>query len=98
MARYKGRSSPNLIERDFPHIVEVAVPLGGLGKRLDAIHAFHAERGMPSRHGRGRRDAEGRDYVRWCFADVSTADDFAAQFGGRRLIESMPKNDPVALI
>ena len=25
MARYKGRSSANAIERDFPHIVEMAV-------------------------------------------------------------------------
>jgi hypothetical protein len=30
MARYKGRMSPKAIERDFPHVVEIAVPPGGL--------------------------------------------------------------------
>ena len=98
MARYKGRPSVKSIERDFPHMVEVTVPPGGLGRRLDAMYAFHAERGIQPRHGRGRRDAEGRDYVRWCFADRDIADDFAAQFDGRRLIEPMPKDDPVALL
>ena len=29
MAHYKGRTSPKAIERDFPHFVDVAVPLGG---------------------------------------------------------------------
>ncbi len=98
MARYKGRSSPKSIERDFPHMVEIIVPLGGLGKRLDAMHAFHTERGIKSHHGRGRRDSDGRDHVRWCFADAATADAFAAEFNGTRLIEPMPEHDPVALI
>ena len=65
------------IERDFPHMVEFTVPPGGLGRRLDAMYAFHAERGIQPRHGRGRRDAEGRDYVRWCFDNRDVADDFA---------------------
>jgi hypothetical protein len=98
VARYKGRPSIKSIERDFPHMVEVTIPPGGLGKRLDAMYAFHAERGIKPRHGRGRRDAEGRDLVRWCFADPDTADDFALRFGGRRLIEPMPKDDPIALM
>jgi hypothetical protein len=82
MSRYKGRSSSKTIERDFPHHVETGIPLNGLGDRLNAIYAFHAERGIQARHGRGRRDAEGRDYVTWCFADAATADEFRAQFGG----------------
>lgn len=41
MSRYKGRSSAKAIERDFPHIVEMAVPLGGFGRRLDDIHEWH---------------------------------------------------------
>jgi hypothetical protein len=98
MARYKGRSTPKSIERDFPHIVEMAVPLGGLGRRLDAMHAFHLERGIQSRNGRRRRDQDGRDHIRWCFADAATAEAFASQFGGRRLIEPMPKDDPSALV
>jgi hypothetical protein len=64
---------------------------------LDAMHAFHAERGIQHHHGRGRRE-EGRDHIRWCFADAATADAFAAQFAGKRLIEPMPENNSVALI
>jgi hypothetical protein len=38
MNRYKGRQSAQSIERDFPHIVEMIVPLGGFGKKLDAMY------------------------------------------------------------
>jgi hypothetical protein len=46
MSRYKGRTSPKLIERDFPHIVETLVPLGGFGKTLDAMLEFHTRNGI----------------------------------------------------
>ena len=62
------------------------------------MRAFHFERGIKSYYGRGRRDGNARDHVRWCFADSATADDFAAQFAGKRLIEPMPMDDPVALV
>jgi hypothetical protein len=42
MSRYKCRTSARAIEKDFPHIVEMIVPPGGLGKRLNEIHDFHA--------------------------------------------------------
>jgi hypothetical protein len=45
-AHYKGRFSAKLIERDFPHIVEVVVPPGGLGTKLDAMYAFHTQHGI----------------------------------------------------
>ena len=35
MTRYKGRTKAKTIERDFPHHVEMIVPEGGFGKRLD---------------------------------------------------------------
>lgn len=98
MSRYKGRANPKAIEREFPHLVEIAIPLGGLGKRLDAMYGWHRERGIESRHGRSRRDPDGHDHARFCFADAATADAFALRFGGRRLIEPMPKDDPVALL
>jgi hypothetical protein len=82
MARYKGRSSSKAVERNFPHIVEMAVPLGGLGKRLDAMYDWHRSRGIEVQRGQGRRDDEGRDIIRWCFADRKTADHFTAAFGG----------------
>jgi hypothetical protein len=34
MTRYKGRQSAKAVEQDFPHFVDMAVPPGGLGKRL----------------------------------------------------------------
>ena len=98
MARYKGRPTAKSIERQFPHMVEVVIPPGGLGRRLDDMYAFHAEHGIQPRHGRGRRDAEGRDHVRWCFDNPDTADDFALQFEARRLIEPMPTDDPAGLM
>jgi len=81
-ARYKGRRSPAVVERDFPNIVEMPVPPGGLGKRLDAMHDFHTGRNIQSHRGRGRHE-EGRDFIRWCFADPIVAEVFAAEFGGK---------------
>jgi hypothetical protein len=81
LARYKGRSSSKAIERDFPHIVEIVVPEGGLGKRLDAMYDWHRERGIEAHRGSGRREQD-RDIIRWCFADQEMADAFAAAFGG----------------
>ena len=81
MTRYKGRMSQKAIEREFPHVVEIAVPLGGLGAQLDAMHYFHRARGIEACLGLGRRD-KGHDYLRWYFARPAAADAFAAEFGG----------------
>jgi len=78
--RYKGRPRGKAVERAFPHIVEVVVPLGGLGKHLDDMHAWHLERGIKSRTRSARRD--GRDTVRWCFATAAAASAFKDKFGG----------------
>jgi hypothetical protein len=64
MFRYKGRTNPKEIERDFPHIVETVVPPGGLGKRLNDMYDFHAHHGIRARLGLGRRDENGRDVIR----------------------------------
>jgi hypothetical protein len=63
MTRYKGRMSQKAIEREFPHVVEIAVPQGGLGAQLDVMHHFHRESGIQACLGLGRRE-EGRDYLR----------------------------------
>lgn len=81
MTRYKGRMSPKAIERDFPHVVEIQVPRGGLGAQLDAMHYFHRARGIQACLGLGRRD-EGRDYLRWYFTRATMAVSFATEFGG----------------
>ena len=81
MARYKGRLRSKTFKRAFPHIVEVAVPRGGLGKRLDAMHTFHAERGIEACLGRGRRE-ENLSFLRWYFTSPTTAEAFASEFHG----------------
>jgi hypothetical protein len=48
MYRYKGRDSRKAIERDFPHIVEMRVPLGGFGSKLNAMYQWHEARGIPA--------------------------------------------------
>jgi hypothetical protein len=77
MSLYKGRQSAKAVERDFPHFVDMVVPLGGLGKRLDAMYEFHARHGVEPKRGQGRHDAD-RTVIRWCFAEPG----LAAAFGG----------------
>ena len=73
MTRYKVRATAKSVARDFPHFVDMFVPDGGLGRRLDTMYEWHRTRGIESHHGRGRRTDEGRYYVRWCFADAALA-------------------------
>ena len=80
MARYKGRQNAKAVEKDFPHFVDILVPLGGLGTRLDAMYEFHAQHGIKPHRGHGRHDANG-SVIRWCFADPTIAKSFAAVFG-----------------
>ena len=84
MSRYKGRVSARAIERDFPHVVETVVIKGGLGKTLDAMHEFHKLHGIEAHTGKGRRDKNGRDYIRWCFVNPGIAAKFASQFVGMK--------------
>ena len=79
MSRYKGRLGAKAIERNFPHSVEIAVPLGGLGKTLDAMYEFHTHYRIRA-HTRGRRSENGRDYIRWHFADRAVARSFVTVF------------------
>ena len=48
------------------------MPEGGFGDRLNAMHGWHHARDIPAVRGQSRRE-NGRDYVRWCFADLVTA-------------------------
>jgi hypothetical protein len=79
--RYKGRPSGKTIAREFPFIVEIAVPPDGLGKRLNAMHAFHDQRGIQVARIRHRHEGD-RDHLLWCFARRAIAEEFAAEFGG----------------
>jgi hypothetical protein len=64
MSRYKGRTSTKEIEGAFPHIVEMIVPEGEFGKKLDAMYEWHRARGIKDQRGRSRRDENGRDHIR----------------------------------
>jgi hypothetical protein len=77
MSRYKGHTSLKLIESKFPHHVDMMVPEGGFGSRLNAMHAWHDARGIEA--GQSRRE-NGRDIIRWCFADLGTAELFEKDF------------------
>jgi hypothetical protein len=88
MSHYKGRPSLTTIERDYPHVVEILVPEGGLGTRLNAMYEWHSARGIQDQRGRSRRDENNRDYIRWCFADLATAEAFAKEFYGSPLNQS----------
>jgi hypothetical protein len=79
MTRRKGRQSAKAVEKDFPHFVDMVVPLGGLGNRLDAIYEFHAQHGIKPQRGQGSHDANG-SIIRWCFVDQELAKVFAREF------------------
>ena len=79
MTRYKGSQSAKAVEREYPHFVDITVPPGGLGQRLDAMYEFHARHGIRAKRGHGRHDANG-SVVRWCFADTAIAAAFAKEF------------------
>ncbi|MCW5693103.1 MAG: hypothetical protein KIT48_12130 [Pseudolabrys sp.] len=68
-------------EREFPNIVEIPVPDGGLGSRANAILAWHRRHGLISHRGTVRREADAY-FVRWCFADDEDAATFALEFVG----------------
>lgn len=72
-------SGSRAVEQDFPHFVDIAVPPGGLGSKLDAMYDFHARRGIQPKRGHGRHDANG-SVIRWCFADPALAARFASEF------------------
>jgi hypothetical protein len=80
MSRYHGQVRTRIIERDFQHIIEVVIPLGGLGKTLDAMYEFHVWYGIKAKRSLGRRDESGRNCVRFCFADPVIAKEFANAF------------------
>jgi hypothetical protein len=71
-------------ERDFPHIVEVAIPANGWGNLLNEMLQAHNVLGIREYRGEGRFDlTEGRDCGRWCFENRQHADSFARAFGGK---------------
>jgi hypothetical protein len=79
MSRYKGQLRASRTEQEFPHHVDIVVPSGGLGTRLDAMYDFHIQHGIRAQRGHGTHNADGA-VIRWCFADASLAEEFASKF------------------
>ena len=68
-------------ERDFPHLVELALPPEGFRSVLLEIDAFHRDHCIPVRRGRTRHEVK-QVYIRFCFPDAAVADAFRNRFGG----------------
>jgi len=79
MSRYKGQQKAARTELEFPHHVDIVIPPGGLGTRLDAMYEFHTQHGIKPQRGHGKHDADGA-VIRWCFADATLAAAFANKF------------------
>jgi hypothetical protein len=83
-SRRKGEITGAQNERDFPHIVELALPSGGFRSKTSEFDAFHRERGVPIRRGCGRQEGD-NFYIRFCFPNADHADAFRDRFGGELL-------------
>jgi hypothetical protein len=58
MSRRKRESIGLANERDFPHVVELAVPPGGFRSAFLEFDAFHRGHRIPVRRGRSRHEGE----------------------------------------
>ena len=91
MSPYKGTPSSKTIDREISYVVEVWYRKCGGGRRLEDMHDFHRQRAITDHYVPRRRDGE-RDYIRWFFKDLATAEAFAAEFSGTLVMPQM--NDP----
>jgi hypothetical protein len=80
-------------ERDFPHLVELALPPEGFRSVFLEFDAFHRERRIPVRRGRSRHEGE-QSQIRFCFPDPASADAFRDRFGGVRMTYAPQKAKP----
>jgi hypothetical protein len=84
MIRRKSETVRLTNERDFPHLVELALPPKGFRSVFLEIDAFHRDRRIPVRRGRSRHEVK-QVYIRFSFPDTATADAFRNRFGGECL-------------
>jgi hypothetical protein len=94
MIRRKSETFRLTKERDFPHLVELALPSEGFRSVVLEIDAFHRDRRIPVRHGRSRHEVK-QFYIRFCFPDAATADAFCNRFGGECLTHAPEKSAQV---
>ena len=82
-------------ERNFPHLVELALPPDGFRDVLLQIDAFHREQRIPVRRGRSRYEVA-PFYIRFCFPHAATADAFRDRFGGECLTHASGETSPTS--
>src|SRR5262245_20619267 len=93
MIRRKSETVRLTNERDFPHLIELALPPGGFGSIFLEMDPFHRDRRIPVRRGRSRHEVK-QVYVRFCFPDAATAEAFRNRFGGVCLTYAPDKPKP----
>ena len=71
-------------ERDFPHLVELALPTKDFRDIVQEIAAFHREQRVPVRRGRNRHEVK-QFYIRFCFPNAAIANAFRNRFAGECL-------------
>jgi len=87
MTHARGQASRSLLNREFPH--RVLVPAENVrGHVLNAVHAFHDNRGVPMKTHSLRQDDKW--YVVFCFVGRGVAEAFQLSFGGELLRTPMP--------
>ena len=85
MNRYQSRAGLKANEGKLPHHVDMMVPKGGFGVRLNEMHDWHDwhdwhdARSIEAVRGLSRRES-GHKIIRWCFADLASAALFAREF------------------
>ncbi len=80
MTRARGQASRSLLNRKFPH--RVVVPANSVsGRVIEAVGAFHHNRGVPVKYHSLRLDDQW--YSAYCFAERGTAEQFQILFGGK---------------
>jgi hypothetical protein len=87
----KKKVAAHVNERNFPFVVQIAVPDDGFGSKLDAINAWH--RYSKSKQRRGRPQFLGKKkFWRWCFTSLEIAEKFRQRFGGEIVLEAIKRD------
>ena len=86
--RRNSAATTRINRRRFPFVVQIAVPDGGFGRILDAINAWHHYSKIQQRRHTGEKD-----FYRWHFGDMKTAEAFRQRFGGEIVMTTRPGPD-----
>lgn len=72
-------------DRDFPFVVQIAVPDGGFECALGAVHTWHRYGGKPQRGGQRYHAGGEQEFWSWCFEGLEIAKAVRHRFGGEIL-------------